>query len=388
MRAPARTPLVKLIFDRYHKASNKQKGVVEIRISFEKKQKYISTAVYLYPKQWHDGTVINCVDANQLNQLINKMLIDVRQAILDMENEGSIDIFDIPRRIAALKMSNSFVEYVAEQAERRKHNKIKATQKRYDYFIQFLIKWGKIERFNEVNEKNILELDNYLKEKNLKDTSAWANYHRFLNSFIRDAIRDGYLKRNPYDYVTISRRKLSDQERHLTPDEFRTICDVELPTEVLCRERDMFVLQTYLCTSHSDLYAFSLKPDTYLKTIKGKTMFAGKRKKTGKDFCVLVIPQAQEILEKYNYKLPVPLNPQKRNDHLKLIAQAAGLDYPLSTHWARHTGGTLYLNKGVPVTTVAKMLGDTIEMTEKVYAKYLDTTVADEVSKIENLDKL
>lgn len=74
----------------------------------------------------------------------------------------------------------------------------------------------------------------------------------------------------------------------------------------------------------------------------------------------------------------------KYNQHLKVVAQAAHIDKPLTTHWARHTGATLLLNDGVDMEVVAKILGhSSTRITRKVYAKMLDDTVAREMASVE-----
>jgi len=56
-----------------------------------------------------------------------------------------------------------------------------------------------------------------------------------------------------------------------------------------------------------------------------------------------LLPQALAVLEKYNWSLPVISN-QKYNQALKIAAQAAGIDKPLTTHYARRSAGMLFLN--------------------------------------------
>ena len=70
----------------------KKSGLTEIRITHNRKQKYLSTGIMLLPKQWKRGLVTNCADALQLNQIINKMLVDIRKVILQMTEENNIDI--------------------------------------------------------------------------------------------------------------------------------------------------------------------------------------------------------------------------------------------------------------------------------------------------------
>ena len=48
-----------LIYDKYHKASDKRKAVVELRVTHNRKQKYISTGIMLYPHQWDNGFSIS-----------------------------------------------------------------------------------------------------------------------------------------------------------------------------------------------------------------------------------------------------------------------------------------------------------------------------------------
>lgn len=58
------------------------------------------------------------------------------------------------------------------------------------------------------------------------------------------------------------------------------------------------------------------------------------------------------------------------------------LALPCIFHWARHTGATLFLNLGVPMEIVAKILGHaSTDMTRRVYAKLFDDTVAKEMQK-------
>ena len=97
-----------------------------------------------------------------------------------------------------------------------------------------------------------------------------------------------------------------------------------------------------------------------------------------------LIKPALEILKRYNYKLPVISN-VKYNEYLKIVAQAAHIDKPVSSHWARHTGATILLNRGIPMQIVAKICGhSSTRITEQVYAKLLDETVVDAVKKLKD----
>ena len=81
------------------------------------------------------------------------------------------------------------------------------------------------------------------------------------------------------------------------------------------------------------------------------------------------------VLEKYGWWLPV-LSNVKYNEYLKVVAQTAGVDKPITSHWARHTGATVLLNAGVDMETVARVLGhSSTRVTRTTYARLLDDTV-------------
>lgn len=203
-----------------------------------------------------------------------------------------------------------------------------------------------------------------------------------MNSFILDAIDEGYLKRNPYKWLHIEKDKESRGiNKYLTKDEFFRLRNIKLPTQCLEKVRDLFVFQTYTCLSYVDLKSFDYQ--MIHEDDKGRLMYVGHRGKTHQEYTFLVLQPALEILKKYHYHLPVISN-VKYNEYLKVVAMMAKIDKPVSSHWARHTGATMLLNDGIDMEVVAKILGhSTTRITRKIYAKLLDETVADSMSHLD-----
>lgn len=375
-------PQISFVFDRRKIATPSIKSSVEMRVCYNYKQKFIATGIKLNSTQWKKGKIVNCPDIVQVSQTLDKMLTDVRQIILDMMKGGSIDIMAIPEELRKMRQGQiTFLEYCKQRIAIRKYGKKKDTQERYDRFIRLFTEWGKIKRFEDITDANIIKYDNYLKSRGMKTVSKWNNYHRFLNSFILDANEEGYLKRNPYKWINIERPEdLHGIERCLTPQEFYKLKSAKMPTESIERVRDVFVFQTYTCLSYSDLREFDSK---MIQEVKGMKVYVGNRKKTNKTFTIPLLSPALNILDKYDGQLPIISN-VKYNSYLKIVAQASGIDRPLSTHWARHTGATLLLNEGVPMHIVSKICGhSSTKITEQIYAKLLDETV---VGAIQNLN--
>ena len=377
------TPLVALVFNRRHTATTTKEAAVELRVSYQKEQKYMSTGVRLLPKHWRRGMVINRVDAIQLNQTLEKLVVDVRKVILQMMDDGNIDIFSIPDKLKRLRSGNlTFLDFCDTRMKIRQYGKAVDSQERYTRFMKFFRSWGKIVEFEDITDLNIIALDEYLAARGLKPYSKWNNYHRFLNSFILDAIDEGYVKRNPYKWVRIEKEKSKGGiGKYLSPQEFAKVRDMDLPTESLQRVRDLFVFQTYTCLSYVDLNSFDAEK---IEKVKGMKVYIGTRAKTSQTFTIPLLKPALAILKKYNNRLPLISN-VKYNEYLKVVAQNAGIDKPVSSHWARHTGATLLLNSGdVPMNIVQHILGHASQrMTEQVYAKRLDESIVDAMAKID-----
>lgn len=384
MKTAVEIPVVSFIYNRYRKASATQDAVIEIRVYYQGKAKYMSTRIRVFPKEWQRGRVVNRVDAVILNKQLDKLLVDVRQIVYDMYEDGQIDIDAIPSRLMAKRKPNvTFLDFCEERTKIRKYGKAVDSQERYERFLRFLKGYGKIKTFFDLTEARVMELDRYLKgQNNMKAKSRWNNYHRFLNSFILDAQKEGVLQLNPYDRVKIEKGSDYDGiDKYLTPEEFQKLRTATMPESRLERVRDLFVFHSYTCLSYHDLRAFDPKK---IKEIDGKKLYVGHRGKTKIEYTIPLLAPALEILAKYGDKLPI-LSNVKYNEYIKEVAKAAGIEKPVTTHWARHTGATLLLNAGVKIEIVSKVCGhSSIKMTEKIYAKLLPKTVVDAVNEIEN----
>lgn len=364
-------PILVFVYDRKKKSSNKRPASVELRLTLERKTKYMSTGIRLLPKEWQRGTVVNRMDAAELNELLNSIMIRARKVVNSMVETGDLNLEEIPRRMEELTRDKRlFYDFCVERTKVRVYGKSQDTAERYDRFLRWLKEWGKIIYFSDVSDKNIIKMDEELASTGMKPYSKWNNYHRFLNSFILDAIDEGFLKRNPYKWIQIDKEKNNGLKKHLTPEEFNKLQIAKMPTPSLERVRDLFVFQTYTCLSYVDLESF----DTSLINKTG--VYTSKRGKTGIEFTFYVLKPARDILDKYGGKLPLISN-VKYNEYLKLVAQAAGIDKPVTSHWARHTGATILLNDGgVDMEIIARILGHTsTRQTRETYAKMLDTTV-------------
>lgn len=378
-----KSPKIVYVYNRYKNASDKKAVAVEIRITYERKSKYISTGVAIFPKEWKEGKIVGRMDAPYLQKNIDKQYENVCKVVSDMVDEGMFNLSEIPSRLKQLEgKGKSFIEFCEERINVRTYGLKEDTIERYKRFLKFLKDWGKITWFPDVTEENLLLMDKELDNKGMRAKSKWHNYHRFLNSFIIDAMSEGLFKRNPYKSLHLEKGRDDESgiEKHLTREEFKKLCDFECSLPSIERARDLFIFQVWTCLAYVDMEAFDAQK--VYEDSKGRKMYTGKRWKTGQQFTFLLMPEAVRILEKYGGVLPVISN-QKYNQYLRELSYSAGVNKPISSHWARHTGATLLLNSGVNMEIVAKVLGhSSTKITRAIYAKLLDTTVADAMEKI------
>lgn len=373
-------PTTKFVFDRKHQASKNKKAPVMIEVYFNRKRKYIGTGVKLYIDQWDERKLIkNAMDMIVLNDRINTVKNKIDSWITSLVEKGHS--FEWEKLEAFLRQSDAaekkFIDFVESLIETRT-DILPSTKRNHRKVIKAVEEFGEIVYFSDLTRANIIAFDDFIKKRNVKQTTVFS-YHKELKAYINEAIRRELIDRNPYDAIKIKRGE-SEDGRFLTPDEINAIRDANLPTESLNRVRDLFLLQCYTGMAYSDIMAFDFQNVEYRN---GQFVLSEKRQKTGVPFVVVLVPDAMEIIEKYNRKLPKISNVQY-NLRLKLIADAAGIDKPIASHWGRRTCGMYLLNKGFSMEIVAKVLGHkSIRTTEAVYAKILDKSVEEAFRKLD-----
>lgn len=371
-------PSTRFVFDRKHTASNTKKALVQVEIVYGRRKKYVSTGVRVFKNQFDVKKSICCnsFDMVSLNAKMNAVKRRIDGYIEDVIEKGQP--FSLEGLQGFLDIENvkesSFSDYVGERIKARTDIR-ESTKRSQAKLITALNEFGKIKVFADLTKANILLFDDFLHTKGLRQTTV-SDYHKYMKIYIRDAIRRDLLTTDPYAALTFKRGE-SEQGRYLSYDEFIKVRDAKMPTQSIEKMRDLFVFQCLTGLAYADLAAFDASSIT---DNNGISFVSGNRLKTGMSYCTVLLPDALAILKKYNGVLPIVSNVQY-NLRLKIVADAAGIDKPIASHWGRRTCGMILLNKGVSIETVAKVLGhSSIRITESVYAKLLDETIVKEVA--------
>lgn len=367
------------MFDRKHQASSTRQALVQLEILFGGKKKYVTTGVKLYKDQWNERQLVrNSMDSIMQNERLNAIKGKVDEWINRLIEDGIA--FEWEKLEAFLAHADQremkFTEFVEEMVENRGDIR-ESTRKTHRKLVTALKDFGRIVYYSDLTKGNIMAFDDYLHARGIKQTTVYT-YHKHMKTYIHEAMRRDLLATDPYTALRFKRGE-SEGGRYLTEGEMKRLIEAQLPTESLCRVRDLFVMQCLTGMAYADLMAFDFK-DVQLHG--ERYVFGGDRMKTGVDFTVVLLPEAMEILERYDYRLPRMTN-QQYNMRLKLVADAAGIDKPVASHWGRRTCGMYLLNKGMSMEVVAKVLGHkSIKTTESAYAKILDKSVEEAFGKL------
>lgn len=371
-------PTTRIVFDRKHVSSNTKEGLVQLEVLFKGVRRYFSTGVKVTKNRWsRSGKVTGCIDMIVMNRRIDEMKRMVDKYIVGlMENEEPFD-FDIFKAwmVASDEQGIGFVDWVEKRIAERNDIR-KSTKRNHMKLVALLRKIGNIRTFADVTKKNVLKMDTYLHSTSIRQTTI-ASYHKFMKTYVHDAMSSGLIEKDPYIGVKIDIGK-SVWGRFLTVDEVEAIEKAEMPTESLERVKDLFLFQCYTGLAYADLMRFDMS-----KAVKGEKYYlvTDDRKKTGEGYTVVLMEKAMEILKKYDYKLP-KMTCEQYNMRLKIMADASGIEKPIASHFGRRTCGMLLLNYGFPIEIVSKVLGHSnIKTTQQAYAKILDRTVENEFIK-------
>ena len=192
--------------------------------------------------------------------------------------------------------------------------------------------------------------------------------YRFFHAAMDEAVLEEHVASNPLSVYKPKKGAPKDIV-YLTRAEVLQIYNHSYTNVMYRKVADVFVFQCFTSLAHCDTQ--SLDCDKHIQTMDdGNRWIVKKRDKSGELQRIPLTPIALEILEKYNYKLPVFVN-QLANRIIKEIALLLGIKKHLTCHVARRTAATLFYNSLPPRTTAAIMGHTTTNMTEKLYARLL-----------------
>lgn len=230
------------------------------------------------------------------------------------------------------------------------------------------------------------EFEYYLKTEKQQSQSTINKTIQRLRKPIRNAVAEGYLKKDPF---TLHKpKRVRKPIVFLSEEELSEIENYEFMQPRLMLIRDLFVFCCYTGLAYREMS--ELKREHIERGFDGNEWIRIRRQKTDKLISIPLLPKAKKILALYQseseFLLPRFSN-QKINSYLKEIAGIVGINKAITHHMARRTfASTVLLYNDVPLEVVSELLGhSSIRITQESYGQVVQKKISQEMNRIASL---
>lgn len=372
----------RIVFDRRNTASKKVAAPIYIEVTFDKVRNFYNTGVKVRKDQFRNDRVCNCgqqIEYNNRIDIVRSTIVDYINTKLENGEVFTLEgLKEYMNNNSVISNKDSFLAFMYKRIYERKISD--GTKKGHLSIYNVLKRWGRIRDFSDITQGNVL-LWNELSIQNAVKTKAIYNYHKVLKLYIREAKLFGYIKENPYDTLHFKRYENSER-RFLSEEDLDKFKKVRLIEPPLIKSRDCFLFQCYTGLAYVDMCNFDF--ENMARIVDGAYRVKNERVKTGNKYNITLLPQAIEILKKYDYHLPIQ-EMHVYNRNLQAIQYRAGIEQRVTSHVGRHSFATVCLNNNIPIEVVKEFLGHKDIKTTAIYAKILDKTVNKEFDKLKDV---
>ncbi len=379
---------------------------VYLRITVDSDSIHISTKRKCFKAQWNvkSGRAEGRTD---YARSINSYLDTLQQKVFEAKRKLiELDIEVTPQAIKDLMLGENInkQKHMLIELFKRHNEQVKAligkeyAQGTYQIFnrtlnhtVDFLIHYLKVSDIdiNKLNYDFIAEYEFWFKSFRKCDHNTTMKYLSSFKKIIVHCVKSGKLQRDPFLGFNMSRREVEKQA--LTEFQLQIIARQSFGPPRLTLVRDIFLFCCFTGLAYADVQ--KLKRSEIIEGSNSELWIITKRQKTDTTSRIPLLPTALEIINRFKDNkecqlkgtvLPV-LSNQKMNSYLKEIADTCNIPMNLTFHIARHTfATTITLSNGVPIETVAKMLGHRNLKTTQHYAKILDKKISDDMKKLKD----
>ena len=215
--------------------------------------------------------------------------------------------------------------------------------------------------------------------------STTNRYLHWLGRLMRRAIARGVIRFTPFEGVRYETEKY--RPRFLQKHEVERLLAFPVRDEATELSRHMFLFSVFTGLAYADLR--TLRRSQIETDGAGRPYIRKARQKTHEESLIPLHPIAEQLLSLY-------LKDDKTEDRrifpdasyfllthrLKAIGKACGLHEPLTFHVGRHSFGTLTLEAGISMESIARMMGHASVTTTELYARITDQKISEDVDRL------
>jgi len=393
------------LYPRTDKLNARGEAPIYLRLTKNRKSKYIALDAYVKPEDWNIKTgkvAPNARNASRLNNYLASKEAEAEGIALELETRSkSITAFDIKTRIVGKPPGDFFI--YAEQYGRYMYKEWSiGNSRKYACVLSKLRVFHKDQKlyFDEVNVSFMKKFQGYLSVTlHNKLNTIHANL-KVIRRIITEAISEDLVPYEKNPFLKLKLRCEKSNRTFLLDDELEKLENLQLSGDS-CMQY------------HRDLYIFSANSggirisDLLLMRWKhfDGTHLNFRIKKTKEDIRIKLPDKSLLILQKYDklakkrnwmgkadpnaFIFPLlKISPAEKdrikihnaissatsytNKDLRTLTRLAGIDKKITFHTARHSWAIRALQKGMRIEYVSKILGHASVKQTEVYARVMN----------------
>ena len=235
----------------------------------------------------------------------------------------------------------------------------------------------------------------YLKRRGLA-TATMNRYLCWLSRLMYRAVSQRLIRCNPFENVKYE--KTEQKISFLQKTDVAKLMAMKVNDEEMEQARRMFIFAYFTGLAIADMEHLQFG---HIQTAAdGQKYIRKERQKTKVEFIVPLHPIAEAIInqckteqERSEERKTVK---EKGNDfifrtncsrsvmgkNLCIVGKACGVRERLSYHMARHTFGTMSLSAGIPIESIAKMMGHASISSTQIYAQVTDNKISEDMDRL------
>ncbi|WP_455640269.1 phage integrase SAM-like domain-containing protein [Parabacteroides sp.] len=376
---------------------------VYLQIIYRRKTGYIPLEYKLSDNQWDAKKECILIPPGSepgqvlLLHSINEKLKEKQRHILALAHTlEAKDLLSVSTLLSIHRERNkvfSLSSFMQQLIRQFAENGQDATSRHYQSTLNKFILFSETKgmQLADINETVIKQFESYLVEKKLAPNTV-SFYLRIMQATWNKAVNMGLLPNDPSPFRQVNTRVEKTIKRAVEEKVIIRLANLtgkELQSPALQFARDMFLFSYYARgMSYIDI-AFLKK-----ENIRGNTLVY-KRRKTGQELKIRLLPEMKAIIKRYAGKNRAYLFPildddavyrnyesalRWQNKQLKILGELVGVH--LTTYVARHTWASIASQKGIPLELISKGLGHTSEKVTHIYIAMLDNPRLDRANDV------
>ena len=374
------------------------------RITIDGKNTTIRTGEECNPSEW--STKQGLTTNKKTNQRINEFRELVEKTYRDiLTREGVVSVELIKNRLQGiatnpttlLAMSKVELQAVKESVGK---SRAKGTYLNLSYSDRNLREFVEDKGVQDIlistiTEDLIEEYRFFLKKHRLK-SSTINNNLCWLSRLMFRAVSRRIIRCNPFENTKYEKEE--QKIRFLQKSDVMKLMKMSMNDKEAELARQMFIFSCFTGLAIADME--NLEYSHIQTAADGQRYIRKERQKTKVEFVVPLHPIAEAIISHYR-------NEQERNEEqqtmkekgdslvfhrdcsrsvidakLSIVGKACGIRQRLSYHMARYTFGTMSLSAGIPIESIAKMMGHASISSTQVYAQVTDRKISEDMDRL------